>query len=257
MRLGGIVPLGVKRNKYHSPGDGDNTAKLSPESQTAPETRRNLLKDRNLVAGYFGHIWAEDFTYLLFQGTMYYLATIIDLYSREVVGWALSDHHDTDLIVAALLDAVSRQEPPGILHQDQGSEYCSGRYDVILLSLGIEASFSDKGHPWENGFQESFYRYFKIEIKVKELDRFADLGELYAAIAKQLHYYNHERIHSALGMSPREFVDTTNGRPQSQPAHTTTTTMPVKIVAKRQKQRNYFQQMVTGVREWVFGKVGA
>jgi putative transposase len=125
---------------------------------------------------------------LWFQGRWYYLATLIDLFSRQVVGWTLSAHHDTDLITAALLDALSRHPPPAICHQDQ---YCSERYDIIALSLGIELSFSEKGSPWENGFQESFYRPFKLEIHAKKLDRFADLGELMAAIAKQIQYYKY------------------------------------------------------------------
>jgi putative transposase len=245
MRLGGVVPLGVKRSKYAGSG-----STVPPDSPLVRQARQNLLKVRGLTARYFGHIWAEDFTYLLFQSRMYYLATIIDLYSRKIVGWSLSDRHDTGLIVAALLDALGRYQPPDMLHQDQGSEYCSERYDAIMLSEGIEASFSEKGHPWENGFQESFYRYFKIEIKAKELDRFAGLGALHEAIAKQLQYYNNERIHSALGVSPQGFLDK-NGQTEIQADQT------IRPMFKQQKLTNYLQQIVTGVRDRVFGKVRA
>ena len=231
MAIAAVVVLGVKRQQ---PWRHQET----PELQGAPEARRNLLRERQLLAAWVHHIWAEDFTYLWFQGKWYYLATIIDLYSRQVVGWALSDHHDTDLVTAALLDALSRYEPPGILHQDQGSEYCSERYDIIALSLGIELSFSDKGSPWQNGFQESFYRCFKLEIRAKKLDRFAGIGELTAAIANQLQYYNTERIHSSLGMAPLTF------------AAIEKPTEPEKLVTK-------LQQIVTGVRDKVFVILGA
>ncbi len=238
MALASVVPLGVKRRQPWP--------KEVAESQIASEDRRNLLKERGLIAAFFGHIWAEDFTYLMFQGKWYYLATIIDLYSRKIVGWALSDHHTTDLIVDALFDALSSHKPPVILHQDQGSEYCSERYDVIALSIGIETSFSQKGHPWENGFQESFYRYFKIELGAKKLDRFGDIGEFSEAIARQMHYYNNERIHSSLGMSPIDF-SISGLPPRNSEKHKEICT----------KKLNIFQQMVTGVRDTVFGILGA
>jgi transposase InsO family protein len=239
MALGGVVPLGVKRKQ-------PDAHKEATEPQIAPEARRNLLKERKLTAAYLHHIWAEDFTYLWFQGRWYYLATIIDLYSRQIVGWALSDHHDTDLITATLVDALSRHPSPALCHQDQGSEYTSERYDIIALSLGIELSFSVKGHPWENGFQESFYRYFKIELGAKKLDRFVDIGELSEAIAKQIQYYNTERIHSALGMSPLTFA-TSGLPPRNADKHQ-------KIYSKKP---TVLQQMLTGVRDKVSGILGA
>jgi putative transposase len=239
MAMAAVVPLGVGRKQAHA-------HKETTEAQAAPDARCNLLKKRGIVAAYLHHIWAEDFTYLWFQGRWYYLATVIDLYSRQIVGWTLGDHHDTDLVTSALLDALSRHTPPAICHQDQGSEYCSERYDIIALSLGIELSFSGKGHPWENGFQESFYRYFKLEIHAKKLDRFVDLGGLSEAIAKQMRYYNMERIHSALGMSPLTFA-------------TTATITPLQAKTKHTFRTRYcnLQQMLTGVRDKVFGVLGA
>ncbi len=230
MAIGGVIPLGVKPKPAK--------AAAPTEPPVAPEARRNLLKERGLVATHPNHLWAEDFTYLWFQGRWYYLATILDLYSRQLVGWSLSDHHDTDLITTALLDALSRHNPPSIIHQDQGSEYVSERYDIIATSLGIELSFSEKGSPWENGFQESFYRCFKLELGAKKLDRFGDLGELVAAIAKQMQYYNTERIHSALGMSPLAF-----------------SLLEQPIVPEKPKSK--LQQMLTGVRDKVFIILGA
>lgn len=239
MALGDVIPLGVKRKSPYA-------HKEVLEPMTAPEGRHNLLKERKLTAGFLHHIWSEDFTYLWYRGKWYYLATIIDLYSRQIVGWALSDHHDTDLITAALLDALSRHLPPAICHQDQGSEYVSKRYEIIALSQGIELSFNEKGSPWENGFQESFYRYFKIEIHAKKLDRFAELGELIEAIARQLYYYNNDRIHSVLEMTPIAFA-MAELPPRNSAKHK-------ELCAKKQ---NYFQQMITGVRDRVSDILGA
>jgi transposase InsO family protein len=194
MKLAGVVPLGHKPKHSKS--------QLATEEQTDPNIRRNLLKEENIVASYPHRVWAEDFTYLYFCGRWYYLATVIDLYSRQIVGWALGAHHDTLLIETALLDALSRFPAPAILHNDQGSEYCSKRYFILCESAGIRLSFSKKGSPWENGFQESFYREFKIELEADELNRFNDLGELTEAIARQLYYYNHHRLHSALKTNP-------------------------------------------------------
>ena len=91
----------------------------------------------SLVAMYPRHIWAEDFTYFWFQHRFYYLATVIDLYSRQIVGWSLGTRHDTDLIMAGLMDAVSRHPSPAILHNDRGSEYLSQRYRTICAGLEI------------------------------------------------------------------------------------------------------------------------
>jgi putative transposase len=212
MKLAGVVPLG---HKPKHPKTGPVT-----EEQVDPNVRRNVLKEENIMASYPHHVWAEDFTYLYFYGRWYYLATVIDLYSRQAVGWALGAHHDTLLIETALLDALSRFPAPTILHNDQGSEYCSKRYFILCESADIRLSFSKKASPWENGFQESFYREFKIELEANELNRFKDLGELTEAIARQLYYYNHHRLHSALKTNPVAYAkqyENAQELPASQP----------------------------------------
>lgn len=247
MAVADVMVLGVRRKR---PFVHTTTA----EPQTVPAIRRNLLRERNLTAAHLHHIWAEDFTHLWFQGRWYYLATVIDLYSRQAVGWSLSEHHDTDLITAALLDALSRYPPPAILHQDQGSEYCSERYDILAASLGSELSFSDKGSPWQNGFQESFYRPFKLELDAKHLDRFADLGQLTEAIAGQMHYYNTERIHSALNLPPYAFA--VSGLPPANSQRHTALRAAYRD-SRRRGRLTYWHQILTGVRDRVFGKVRA
>ena len=149
-------------------------------------------------------IWATDFTYLWFQGRFYYLATIIDVYSRQIIGVAISLCHNKELILNAFKDALIKNKPPHYLHSDQGSEYNSEAYIQFAQGLGCIISMAKKGSPWENGFQESFYSQFKLELG--KLARFQHPGELIEAIYCQIHYYNTERIHTKLKMPPAMYA---------------------------------------------------
>lgn len=153
-----------------------------------------------------GVLWASDFTYLYFQGKFIYLATIMDVYTREIVGYAVSRHHTSALVLAALEDALSQHQPATWIHSDQGSEYNAKWYLHRCEMAGIQVSISDKGSPWQNPYQESFYDKFKVTLGF--LDRFEDLGELVAAIHEAVYYYNYKRIHSALKMSPMAYKQT-------------------------------------------------
>lgn len=162
----------------------------------------NLVRD--IVPLYPGHIWASDFTYLWYEGAWLYVATILDVYTRELVGLAVGRKHDRWLVTQALLDALRYHPRPLIIHSDHGSEYKSRDYQGLLSELGIKPSMAEKGCPWENGYQESFYSQFKIELG--DPTCFSSLGELTAGIYRQIWYYNNERIHTALKMSPLQFV---------------------------------------------------
>ncbi len=162
----------------------------------------------NLIATltplYPGHIWASDFTYLWFEGKCLYVATIIDLYTRKIVGLAISRSHDRWLVVTALLDALRYNPRPVYLHSDHGSEYKSRDYQGTVKGVGITSSMAAKGCPWENGYQESFYSQFKVELG--DIGRLKSLGELTATIYKQIHYYNNQRLHTSLNMAPDAFA---------------------------------------------------
>ena len=146
-------------------------------------------------------LWAGDFTYIWFMGQFWYLATAIDIFTREIVGWHIAKHHTTALIVEAFRDGVRRMEAaPTWFHSDQGSEYLSGDYGEVLMAYGTQPSHSGKGKPWQNGFQESFYSHFKLELG--DVRRFTSVGELIEAIHQQIAYYNNQRIHSAIKMPP-------------------------------------------------------
>lgn len=161
----------------------------------------NLIQDKQ--AEQPSHIWVSDFTYIFFAGRWHYLATVLDLFSREVVGWQLGKRSRAQLIHLAYCDALSSHPPPRIFHADQGSQYTAASTRQLVELTGGQVSYSDKGSPWQNGYQESFYGHFKLELG--DLTRFEHEGELFEAIAKQLYYYNHKRIHTALRTNPVEY----------------------------------------------------
>ncbi len=148
--------------------------------------------------------WVQDFTYLWFERSMHYLAVVLDLKTRQVVGWRLGLAHSSELTHAALLDALSKHPTPTILHSDQGSEYLSYKHQLLCERLEIQFSASNKASPWQNGFMERFFGGFKREMG--NLAQYRDLPQLHEAIALQIHYYNTKRIHNALGMSPAAYA---------------------------------------------------
>ena len=176
---------------------------LKPDDLGRPETRViNILK---LLCPFRPNVvWAGDFTYFWFMDRFWYLATVIDVRTREIVGWHVANHHTTALIIEAFKDAVRRTGTvPDYFHSDQGSEYVSGGYESLLREHGTIPSQSRKGSPWQNGYQESFYANFKLELG--NIKRCLHVGELIEAIHQQIDYYNNRRIHLALKMSPMKF----------------------------------------------------
>lgn len=148
-------------------------------------------------------LWAGDFTYFWIDGRFMYLATVIDVYTREIVGWHIANHHTTDLIQRAFSDAVARRgSAPTIFHSDQGSEYTSQQFLAMLAYYDVQPSHSKKSSPWQNGYQESLYSNFKLELQASQ---YPGRGQLIAAIHRQVHYYNTKRMHTALKMAPRQF----------------------------------------------------
>lgn len=152
-------------------------------------------------------VWAGDFTYFWCFGRFWYLATVIDVFTREIVGWHIANHHTTSLIIKAFKDAMQRTgKTPYWFHSDQGSEYVSGSYAAVLAGYDVIPSQSKKSSPWQNGFQESFYANFKLELE--NTNRFNDVGEFIEAMHQQMCYYNQQRIHTALKMPPSVFRQT-------------------------------------------------
>lgn len=190
MKKFGLKPL-RKRKKPKKSG-------LSSEYEPSP----NLLI--SLFPLYRNHIWVTDFTYIKWHGRFVYLCTVIDLYTREALGISVKTNHSALLVSEALLNALQNNTAPAIIHSDQGSEYKSRLFRSILKDSRILQSMSKKGSPWQNGYQESFFGNWKVDVG--DVNHFRTLGELTSEIYKSIYYYNHLRIHTALGCPPREFA---------------------------------------------------
>lgn len=162
----------------------------------------NLLM--RVVPAYAGHVWVADFTHLSWKGRDIRVATTMDVYTRDIVGLAVATSGGAVLVTQALCAALQYHERPAIFHSDNGVEYNAIAFRALLTTLGIGVSRSKKGCPWENGYQESFYDKFKVDLG--DPNRFPTLGELVAEIYHAVHYYNTERIHSAFNMPPRTFA---------------------------------------------------
>jgi putative transposase len=173
-------------------------SKVSSQSEASP----NLLI--SLFPLFPNHIWVTDFTYLKWRGRWVYVCTVIDLFSREVLGLSIKTSRGAILVSEALLNALSSNQAPSIIHSDQGSEYKSKLFRMILKDFNILQSMSKKASPWQNGYQESFYGNWKVDIG--DVNRFKSLGELTAEIYKSIYYYNYHRIHTSLGMSPKNYA---------------------------------------------------
>jgi transposase InsO family protein len=163
---------------------------------------KNLIKNICPIVPHI--IWSSDFTYIPFKDNFVYLACVTDVFTRMIVGWSISVKHTSDFVLEALQDAVERtNKAPQILHSDQGSEYTSQEYISFAQKKEIKISMSRKSSPWENGYQESFFATFKLELGDPE--SFKTLGELTEAIHLTINYYNRNRIHSKLKMSPYQY----------------------------------------------------
>lgn len=162
----------------------------------------NLLVNTSCIQ--INQIWVTDFTYLWYKNRFIYVATVMDIWNREIVGVCVLSNHSGALVVQALVSALMDHKKPDIIHSDQGSEYTGKIYTEFCISSGIQISMSEKGSPWQNGYQESFYDKFKIDLG--DPNRFDSLGELVFEIYRTIYVYNTTRIHTALKMSPREFA---------------------------------------------------
>ena len=150
-------------------------------------------------------IWVADFTYIPYLGKFLYLATGMDLFTREIVGLAVMTSHSVSLVLQAFFSATLHHSRPNVFHSDNGREYGSNVFVKALGELGVAISRTAKGSPWENGYQEAFYSQFKVELG--DASRFKTVGELVYEIYRLIWTYNHKRIHSVLKMPPLLFAE--------------------------------------------------
>jgi len=173
--------------------------RATTDSNHALPVAENVL-NREFCPQVPNQVWGTDITYLWTQQGWIYLAVVIDLYSRRVVGWSIDRRLKKALVVRALLMAINlRKPPPGLLHHsDRGSQYASHHYQALLEQHGMTCSMSRKGNCWDNAPVERFFNSLKREWTGDRLYRtrqeaMADVRE-YVAV-----YYNSKRLHSTLG----------------------------------------------------------
>jgi len=189
-RLMKVLNLKVKqKHKY----------KVTTDSKHHLPVAENVLNRQFSPTGP-NQAWGTDITYLWTQEGWIYLAVVIDLYSRRVVGWSMDRRMKKALVIRALMMAINlRKPPPGLIHHsDRGSQYASHAYQTLLKQHGMVCSMSRKGNCWDNAPVERFFSSLKREWTGDRLYRIrqeaiADVRE-YVAV-----YYNSKRLHSTLG----------------------------------------------------------
>jgi transposase InsO family protein len=185
-----------KRRRYRTTTDSGHTLPVAP----------NVLA-RAFWAQAPNQAWVGDITFIPTAQGWLYLAVLLDLFSRRVIGWSMGETIDRNLCLSALQMALhSRRPPPGLVHHtDRGSQYASADYQAALLCFGLVGSMSRKGNCWDNAVAESFFATLKTELCHHR--RFTTHAEARQAIFEYIEvFYNRERLHSSLDYrSPSQY----------------------------------------------------
>lgn len=180
--------------------------RCTTDSKHQMAIKGNLLARRFAVAAP-NTGWVTDITYLWTLEGWLYLAVILDLFSRRVIGWALSERLERGLALDALAMALKQRQPSsGLLHHsDRGSQYASHEYQQLLARYGILSSMSRSGNCWDNAVAESFFATLKLELVYQT--RWSSRAEARSAVFEYIElFYNRQRRHSALGyLCPSQF----------------------------------------------------
>lgn len=185
------------------------------------DSRHSLGYSPNLLLNapppdHCNQVWIGDITYIPLRGGIFdYLALLMDLFSRKIIGWAMQDNMEESLVIAALRRAIrSRQPASGLIHHsDRGGQYASKTYRKIQVRAGALSSMSRAGNCYDNAFMESCIGTVKSELEMVEYeDRFTARQE----IPEYIDYYNTARIHSAIDyMTPVDFEAKYNMKPKT------------------------------------------
>ena len=199
MRDQGLQAKGSKRFKP-----------ITTDSKHGQPVAGNLLQ-RDFIATAPNQKWVADITYIPTRMGWLYLAAVLDVFSRRVVGWSVADHMRADLVCEALGMAIGKRKPPGglIHHSDRGVQYASGSYQDLLRVCGITCSMSRKGNCYDNAKMESFMGTLKVEL-VHGSD-WVDHDQAGQAVFEYIEvFYNRVRLHSSLGYkSPLDYEQQT------------------------------------------------
>ena len=194
MRLNGLRP--VWRRKFVHTTHSKHALAVSP----------NVL-NRQFEQAMPNQVWVADITYIRTRSGWLYLAAVLDLHSRKIVGWAMAPEMPAALVCAALQMAIAQRNPPPglIVHSDRGTQYASSEHQALLKKHGLVGSMSRKGNCWDNAVMERFFLNLKME-RVWQKD-YANHAEATSDIADYIvGFYNSARLHSKLGnLSPNAF----------------------------------------------------
>ena len=186
----------VRTRKYKATTDSNHAFNIAP----------NLL-DRGFSASGPNQKWAGDISYIWTREGWLYLTVILDLHSRRVIGWVVSNRMKKDLAIRALQMAINLRQPtPGCIHHtDRGSQYCSHDYQKVLCKQGFQVSMSGKGNCYDNAAAETFFKSLKAELIWRH--NWTTRRETEVALFEYINgFYNPRRRHSALGWkSPLAF----------------------------------------------------
>src|SRR5262245_11974450 len=189
-------------------------ARLTRQAQLCPRPRRRRVRTTdsrhtepiapNLLARTFqteapNRVWVADITYLATRQGWLYLAVVLDLFARRVVGWSMQPSLERGLVLTALTHALQRRQPPPNLlhHSDRGSQYASADYQALLAEAQMRSSMSRKGDCWDNAAMESFFATLKAELPVSIFDSHAAARSAVFDYIER--FYNRVRLHSTLG----------------------------------------------------------
>lgn len=183
------------KRKYKATTDSNHSLPIAP----------NLL-NRQFAVNQPNRVWTSDITYIATDEGWLYLTVVIDLFSRQIVGWSMKPHMKTELVSDALRMAWFRRRPEAglIFHSDRGSQYCSHEFRAALQAYGMQSSMSRRGNCWDNSPTESLWGSLKTaRIHGRRFEtRRAAMDE----IVDWLTFYNHDRLHSTLNyVSPMQF----------------------------------------------------
>jgi len=215
--LAAIRRQGLKVNKKR-------VARLMRENNIKAKTKRRFkattvqnskaaasenLLNQNFTASSENQIWTGDITYLWTKEGWLYLAVVMDIYSRKIVGWSIDSSLSTELVIRALMMAVVHRNPQRgiIFHSDRGSQYTSSPFRELLKNFGVVQSMSSTGNCYDNAITESFFHTLKTELTYWE--KYQTREEAKRSIFEYIEInYNRQRLHSSLGyLSPVEFEE--------------------------------------------------
>ena len=169
---------------------GVHTSKRNKQHKVYPYLLRDLVIDRP------NQVWATDITYIPMNKGFMYLTAVIDVYTRKVMNWSVSNSMEAEWCKEMIEEAIAQHRKPEIINTDQGSQYTSDDFSNYIIDENIKLSMDEKGRATDNAFIERLWRSVKVE-KIY-LNPPKDGLDLYMLLADYFHYYNHQRRHQSI-----------------------------------------------------------